>query len=126
MPITHWVVTNMEGELGGQFSRITASNQLSSFEDYIPPAGYKKILLSHGDYEKLSSSFNLDRKIYEKHFNQATSRVREMPAARKNINEAKAKPNKYRNRTDGGGILTEEFYNTDGTLNRIVIDGVVQ
>lgn len=121
MPITLWIITNMDGELEGPFASINASSQVGSFEDYVPPAGYKKTLLSHADYEKISSSFNIERKIYEKHFNQATAKVREMPAARKTINEARAK-RKYRERRNAEGKLVKYFYNADGTLDRTEVE----
>ena len=121
MSLVHWVVTNMDGELEGQFSSINVSSQLSSFDNYVPPAGYKKTILQHDEYEKIGDSFNRERKIYEKHFNQATSRVREMTEARKKINEAKAKPNKYRERINEDGNLVKEFYDKAGNLDKTEI-----
>lgn len=122
MPITHWAVTNIEGEMVGQYCQIKVSSRMDSYENFVSQEGYIKILLSHTEYEKLSFSFNKERKIYEKHINPATSRAKELPAAKKAINEAKAKPNKYRERIDANGNLVKEFYDKDGNLERTEIE----
>ena len=121
MAVIHWAITNMNGEMVGQHCQIKASSNIDRFNNFVPPAGYMKVLLSHADYEKLTFSFNRERKIYERRVDPRESKAVEVYEERKAINEAKAKPNKYRERFNKKGNLVKEFYDKDGNLDRTEI-----
>lgn len=120
MAITHWIITNMEGELVGQYSQLMVGSR-KSFDDCEPPTGYKKTELSYDEFEKINSSFNRDRRIYQKFINPVTSRAKELSESKKEIHEARAKPNKYRERINSAGNMVKEFYDKDGNLDRTEI-----
>lgn len=116
MPITHWAVVNMDGELIGRHCAIMASSRKSSFHDYKPPSGYMKVLISQSDYEHLETSFNSSGKIYNDAIDPIESKVRELPEERKAKNRAKVRPNKYREKILKSGDMLIEFYDENNIL----------
>lgn len=108
MSIILWTVISMKGELVGEPTQINISDKLKEFEDYQPPTGYTKAIISQADYEILQSSFNAKRKIYEHGVDPIESKAVELLEERKAINEAKAKPRWMRTYPDGRTEIKDE------------------
>lgn len=122
-----WAILKIDGTFEGEKCSTNRAPKKEYYDSYITPDGYMKTILTIKEYEELKFSWNHEEQIYEKKFNLATKRVKNLTVAeKKNIKDAR--PQKYRERlTENGDTERVEYTdpkNIDWTNSQVTPQGV--